>query len=291
MQIRLLEPADTDALVALRIPAFGPPGTLPTEQGDHPERWGAFVDGDLAASVTRLAVDSWFGGEPVPTTAIASVAIAPEHRGQGLASRLMRHVLDHGRAEGDRVASLFATDPGIYARHGFEAAGRRRAIDVTAADLSAFVRGHRLRRATAEDLPLVRDAYSRWARTRNGPLVRAHLPRLDSWFPTATGVTLALTDDGEPLGYAAWRRGPGYEPESTWVRVLELVAADRSVRDSLLWMFGTFSTVVGTVRITAPLEDLDLPTGVPHDGLPFMIAPLDETFAVPTLDVDTLDDF
>lgn len=291
MEIRIVRPEETDALVALRIPAFGPPGTLPLEQGDSPERWGAYVDGELAASITRLAVDSWFDGERVPTTGIASVTIAPEHRGRGLAKELLLHILEHGRAAGDRVTSLFATDPGIYLGRGFEVVGRRHAIDVRTEDLTSFSRSVDLRRATADDLPAIRDVYTAWARTRNGPFTRDHLSTLDAWFTQHTGVTLAIGADGQAVGYAAWQRSPGYKPESTWLRVHELVALNRAARDSLLWMFGTFSTVVGTVRITAPIEDLDLPGAVPHDDWPFMMKSLDDSFTVPTHGIDTLDDF
>lgn len=291
MQIRILRPDETDALVALRIPAFGPPGTLPLEQGDSPERWGAFIDGELAASITRLAVDSWFGGERVPTTGIASVAIAPEHRGRGLAKELLLHILEHGRQSGDRVASLFATDPGIYLGRGFEVVGRRHAVDVRTENLAGFVRSVELRRATADDLDAIGEVYTTWARTRNGPFTRDHLSHIDAWFTDHTGVTLALDNAGRAVGYAAWKRGPGYRPESAWIRVHELVALTRAARDSLLWMFGTFSTVVGNVRITAPIEDLDLPGALPHDAWPFMMKSLDDSFVVPTHDFDTLDDF
>jgi predicted acetyltransferase len=290
MDFRLVGAADTDALVALRIPAFGPPGTLPTDQGEAPERWGAYVGDELVASITRLAVDCWLEGERVPTTAIASVAIAPEHRGRGVASALMRQVLEHGRTQGDRVAALFATDPGIYRRLGFEVVGRRRVIDIDASELAGFTRSHTLRRADEDDLDAIAAIYTAWARTRNGPFTREHLRRLGSWFTNYTGVTLALDAQGTPVGYAAWKRGPGYRPDTAWIRVYEMVGPD-SARDSLLWMFSTFSTVVGTVRITAPLESLDLPGARPRDGWPFMVATLDPALALPTTNYDTLDDF
>lgn len=290
MLIRLVEPHETDALVALRIPAFGPPGTLPREQGDRPEHWGAWIGDELVASITRLPVSTWLDGERVPTTGIASVAIAPEHRGRGLARTLVEHALEQGRTNGDRIASLFATDPGIYHGRGFEVVGRRRTVDVPTSELVGFRSNHELRRATSDDLPAIREVYTAWARTRNGPLTRDHLSRLDQWFTTMTGVTLAIDGD-DVVGYAAWQRGPGYRPDSAWIQVPELVARDQGARDSLLWMFGTFSTVVGTVRITAPSEDLDLPGATPHDNWLFMARTLDDTFALPASRFDTLDDF
>lgn len=83
--------------------------------------WSAWADGALlgCAALRELAADH---GE------IKSMHTAAEHRGKGVAARLVAHLLDEARARGYRRVSLetgtmegFAAARALYARFGFRA--------------------------------------------------------------------------------------------------------------------------------------------------------------------------
>lgn len=249
MEIRRLTEDDREALVAVRLPAFGS-STLGGDRVVHPayERWGLFVDGTLAATAARKPYASWFGGREVPTLGVGGVAIAPEFRGRGLLRPLMERLHEDAREKGDVIATLFASAPGIYASLGYRTVGAMDTIEVDTPTLHRFERRHELRRATTDDLPAIKRIYAEWARRQDGPLTRTSVEfDHDAWLNDATGVTLALAPDGRELAYAAWNRSPGVGGDAN-VEVEDLVWTDDAARDSLLWMFGTFSSVTPTVR-------------------------------------------
>lgn len=272
MQIRRLTEKDREALIAVRLPAFGS-SELGGGRVEHPvyDRWGLFVDGVLAATATRKPYASWFGGREVSTCGVGGVAIAPEYRGRGLLRPLIDHLHDEARAQGDVIATLFATSPGIYASLGYRTVGSMDTIDV-AASVLRFRRQHELRRATVQDIGELRRVYATWARRHDGPLTRTSADVDDAtWLHDATGVTLALDTDGTAVAYAAWKRSPGYG-EDAFVEVTDLVWLDASARDSLLWMFGTFSSVAPSIRfdtsgteLTDVLPDHRVRTRRPYD--------------------------
>ncbi|WP_286929096.1 MULTISPECIES: GNAT family N-acetyltransferase [Aeromicrobium] len=249
MEIRRLTEDDRDALVAVRLPAFGT-STLGGDRVEHPayERWGLFVDGRLAATTTRKPYASWFGGREVPTCGVGGVAIAPEFRGRGLLRPLMERLHDDARSQGDVIATLFASAPGIYASLGYRTVGAMDTIEVDAPTLHRFERRHELRRATTDDVPTLQRIYAEWAGRHDGPLTRTSVEfDHDAWLDDATGVTLALDEGGRAVAYGAWNRSAGVGGDAH-VEVEDLVWTDGAARDSLLWMFGTFSSVTPTIR-------------------------------------------
>ena len=286
MEIRRLTEDDRDELVAVRLPAFGVP-TLGGDRVVHPayERWGLFVDGQLAATAARKPYASWFGGREVPTLGVGGVAIAPEFRGRGLLRPLMERLHDDARAQGDVIATLFASAPGIYASLGYRTVGAMDTIEVATATLHRFARRHGLRRATQVDLPEVKRIYAEWASRHDGPLTRTSVEfDHDAWLDDATGVTLALDEAGRAIAYAAWNRSPGVGGDAH-VEVEDLVWTDDGARDSLLWMFGTFSSVTPTVRFdTSGTELTDvLPEHRVLESRPYDLLVLDpDRFEAPT---------
>ena len=87
------------------------PSTPPTEPAriDQPGRtwFGAFDGNVLVGQVIDRAYDSWFGGVLVPTSGIAGVTVAAEHRGQGALTPLFDQVLAYARERGAAISGLF----------------------------------------------------------------------------------------------------------------------------------------------------------------------------------------
>jgi GNAT superfamily N-acetyltransferase len=137
--IRRLDPDDWAALRKVRLDALG----------DAPNAFGATIDEeellDEGAWRERLKNQRWFvalasgqpcgvvcGGqlrEPEPAVrTLRAMWVAPEHRGDGTASRLVEQVVQWAREDGASRLTLWATDAAVrarsfYARFGFVPTG------------------------------------------------------------------------------------------------------------------------------------------------------------------------
>jgi predicted N-acetyltransferase YhbS len=119
-------------------------------------KWALFQGGEMVSILSLTPLQFGWG----TAMGISGVATLPEHRGRGLAGRLMESVLD-------RIAMptmLFAHRPDLYIRSGYiqvDTVVRGTIVDCKGADL-----GTALPRATVEVL------YSNWARTDPARLQR-----------------------------------------------------------------------------------------------------------------------
>ncbi|HEY5318793.1 MAG TPA: GNAT family N-acetyltransferase [Solirubrobacteraceae bacterium] len=88
------------------------------------ERHVALRDGDgrLIASTGMLVVEAEVGDQRIPIVGLGGVIVNSEHRGRGLARRVVRAALERGRAMGPSFALLFClpSRAGLYERLGFE---------------------------------------------------------------------------------------------------------------------------------------------------------------------------
>jgi GNAT superfamily N-acetyltransferase len=274
--LRPLTPDDVEASLALGVEAFGTPpaGTPapppPTQPRPGRHSWGTFdADGRLVARVVAREFGSWFGGVEVPTCGVAGVTVVAERRGDGLLEDLVRALLDEALARGEVISTLYPTAPGIYRRFGYELVGSLDEVELPTSELLGVRApvGVTTRRATVEDVPAVHRVYDRWAAAQNGPLTRrgASFPAAaGEYLADVTGVTLALDAAGEVVGFAAWRRGEGYEPSTAVLEVEDLIALSGEAHRALWRVLGTFSAVAGRVRLTTSGDDparLVLPGG------------------------------
>lgn len=282
--IRPLADDDVPALVPLLVEAFS--GTLELEHVNLPgqTRWGTFVDGRLVATANRREYDSWFRGEPIPTCGVAGVAVAAEHRGQGLLRPLLTEVLVQGRSEGDLVSTLFPSAVGIYRGLGYERIGELARVELPTLALGRFLAGgggRTLRRGDPGDPALtetVRGLYDTWAATLDGPLTRRGASFPDAAPLPAGTWTLAVDDADRATGYARWRRG---EAGTSELIVDDLVWTDVPSLHALLGSLGSHASAAETVRLTLSGSDdplrRHLPTNharVVGEAEPYMLAVL-----------------
>ncbi len=276
-ETRPLTDADADASRALGREAFG---SSPARQTGAPPAFPApgqhavgVVDrGRLIAKAVGRDDLSWWHGSQVPTCGVAGVAVAAEHRGQGHLTTVMEALLADATTRGHQISTLFPTAPGIYRRLGYEVVTSLQTVEVptsSLAQVAAPASGTTVHRARTADLPAVRAAYSTWAWAQNGPLTRT-----GACFPAAgpardraeldavTGITLA-EQGGQVVGYAAWRRGPGYGPDAV-LHVDDLVVLTADAARALWRTLAGFASVTGTVRLRSSgdhLARLVLPSG------------------------------
>ncbi|WP_182481361.1 GNAT family N-acetyltransferase [Nocardioides immobilis] len=272
--VRPLTVDDFEASAALGIEAFGeiPEGvTRPTREGFPGAGrlwWGAFDgEGRLSARMLRREYDSWWHGRTLPTSGIAGVTVAAEARGGGLLRELFRAVLAASVERGDIVSTLYPTAPGIYRSAGYEVVAMLETVEVPTAELQQVRRpvGVRTRRATVADMPAVRALYDTWAAAQNGPLTRrgpSFLTTDDALVAAFTGVTLAVDDAGDPVGYCLWNRGRGYGAGAK-IDVVDLIATTADGYQALWRLLGSFASVAPHVHVVtsgADVARLLLPT-------------------------------
>lgn len=121
-EIRVPRTDEIDALFDLSIQAFNPPRSLlearrPTLPLD--EFLVAVEDGRVLGSARAMEMPHWFGGRLVPGAGVASVAVAADARGRGLAKQIMVPLLERERAAGRVISTLFPATVPIYRSLGY----------------------------------------------------------------------------------------------------------------------------------------------------------------------------
>lgn len=276
-----------------RVPGTPRPTTTPSIAMPGRTPYGLFDDGELVARAAVREYDSWFGHGVVPTCGIASVTVALEARGAGLLTPLVRHLHADARDRGAVIGTLYPTAPGIYRRFGYETIGAYTQVEVRTADLALLPdadattrRADTSANADGADIETVFELYDTWAAEQNGPLTRSG-PSFPAGPAAAAAelrddglaATLAEGTDGEPLGYALWRRTGGYMADGV-CEVEDLVAVDHDGLLALLRALGTNASVAPVTRLwTSGLDVVRhlLPTNGWRviDERPYMLAVLD----------------
>lgn len=287
-EIRELTADDMAASEQLSSEAFGRPPRTDARPLPGATYWGAFVDGQLAAKVTSRDYESHVHGHLVRTCGIGGVTVAAEHRGRGLVRLLLPHALQQAAAGGAVMSGLFPTAMGIYRPYGFEHVTAERDLRFTTRELSeATAPGLEdvvVRRADLADIPALRACYDTWAADQNGPLSRrgVSFPASDEELLTAYPSTFVATAEDDPnvRGYCLWRRGEGFGADAS-ITVDDLVTLDAAAEAALLRTLGSFSMVVGHVKVSGSGSDtgrwvrrsaLGEQVGAP---IPYLVAILD----------------
>ena len=257
---------DVEAHRRLGRQAFGRPATASADTPAPPPRpgatrWGAFLGDELVGRVEGFALGSWFGGRVLPTVGIGGVVVAPEHRGRGVSRGLVTQVLDHHRAQGAALSTLYPTAPGYYRGLGYEVVGSYDEVVVPSAALATMAPGppgRRTRRATTAAGPALRSVYDAWAAAQNGPLDRrgpAFAVADDDWVADHEAVTVVEDEQGAVRGFASWDRGTGYGA-AAHLSVAEVLAVDADSYRALWHVIGSFAAVVGEVRLLTSGADV-----------------------------------
>jgi predicted acetyltransferase len=235
--------------------AFGEPGrTL-----------GAFVGGELVGTTSSFATATAVpGGAVLPTAGVIRVGVRADRTRRGVLTTLMRHQLAGLAAGGVVLASLRASEAGIYGRFGFGVASRSRDLRVRRRGppgLRPAPAGGSVRVLDrAQVLATLVDLHARIGLRRPGGITRP-----PSWWALNTGRRL---DDGDDVLAAVHTGADGDDgfvvastpdaPDGGAVLLRDLHAADAAVA-AALWRFvldrGPGGDVVGRRRpVDEPVE-------------------------------------
>lgn len=269
-EIRRARPEDGESIGPLWASSFNlPPRWVEKfEERFHPERVLVAVEGDrVLATAQGYATAQWFGGRPLDTIGIASVATDPIARGTGIGADVMRRLLEDARAAGNTLASLYPSTLPFYRRLGFEYGGTFTVHRVLLGDLPSARSGWGKDAAAdlvamPEDHEPIRRSFRRLAERENG-LVEGL--EEDWWRQRVLGRHSAeepggtvATDEGDaPEGYAAYRQERLGEAADWGYRVActHLVAHSPHAAIALLGFFRRFKGVGRELTWQGPPSD------------------------------------
>lgn len=255
MDIRDLTADDLDAVLDLRKRSFGP---IPAADADKwrtmvlpglPEgRYLGVFDGDRLAGTARLRpFTQWWHGRPQPLAGVAGVTVAPEDRGRGVGTVVMRAVIERAVALGDAVSALYPATTPIYRALGYEHAGALHRITLPAEALRTIrpARHVPLRRMGPGDAAEVVSLLHRLhgASRASGPI---------SWDEDIWRLWLAEEDDFLYLaddGYVVYRW------DGQDIEVDNLVAGSAETAATLWSMVGSSSSVAKRVTAAVAPDD------------------------------------
>ena len=169
-------------------------------------------DGKLVCSLEFMAAPVRLAGATLRTAGIANVFTEEGHRRRGYASALMAHAHEVLANAGFSTVALFGI-PGFYGQFGYATIGCDFALEVDTEVAAREVGGHRLRPASAADLPAVAESYNAVNAGLAGSVVRDPTDwiglRHGSTILGTTGLWIAEDAAAEPVGYVALREDPG----------------------------------------------------------------------------------
>jgi len=252
---RSLTPDDLDAYLRLRETTFGYPGrtddVVAAFTARLPRTHGAFVDGELASTVTRHDYRVYLAGTVAAAAGFGSISTAPEHRRSGHVARLMHRGLAASRDAGQGWNLLYPFDDAFYARYGWASVPTGVLLELPPERLPDG-RPRGLRRVDGPAAAGLSAAYARAASGRTFADTRTVGP-WDAWEELdgapGDGLLRYASDDA----FVALRlRYVDGEPR---LEVLDLGWADAAGRDAVWGTLSAFRGHVARVRIHVPWDD------------------------------------
>lgn len=204
-------------------------------------------DGDTVVAAARiLDFQHWWLGRKVPMAGIAGVVVAPEYRGRGVGSLLMRGALGRAREFGVPLTALYPATVPIYRHLGYEFGGGRYRFSFPTAELRTL--GGRdvvLRKGGPDDAELLLDlvATVRAGNRESGMLVWP-VDRIREWLGDETTFCY-IADDGFVV--YSWDDGD--------LRIDEIVAGSEETLRALWSVVGSGSSIARWVHAYVGPQD------------------------------------
>lgn len=286
MSRALLFPPATDEQWAERRPSW-----------DHTVSFTAWRRAECLGHAGYFMFDTVVpGGARLPTAGVTRVGVAATARRQGVATRLMRSVVEAAAAEGRPLASLRASEATIYERFGFGVANSFTQVRIDtrrARPVRGAVTGGTFRQlAGAEVLGVVTPLYERIALRRAGRITRPeplaaryfeHAVKLDENEFVVVHTDADGTDDGYAHYSTKWSDNPDGTSNGTG-QVIEIFGTDDAV-ELALWRFVLDVDLV-TVWTTDERPVDDLIQGALRDRRAYKVVDVVDEAWVRLIDVD-----
>lgn len=240
LSFRLARAEDLDRLVSIHTVAYPDERThdarirnfTANPLGTLDDLWVALEDDSIVGHAFLFRMRAWFGETGVPVGGIASVAVAPEARGCGVASRLLDHLHGTARQRGDAVTVLYPFAQGFYGRLGYATTSPYRHLRFSPQAVP-WRPELKIRPPVGADRGAMVAAWDAAGRARSGTLIRSKRVWEARWSDQRWTWLVAEGDDGVD-GYVAWTLQE-LEPRGSATLVVREMAA-RSARGARsLW--------------------------------------------------------
>jgi predicted acetyltransferase len=273
LELRTPTPDDLQRVFDVRAQAFAVP------ESDR-ERWtnlvdpsgmvAAYLGGEVVGALNIIGLGQWFGGRSIPMGGIATVVVRPEHRGQGVAARLLERSLEEMRERELHCSTLHPATTRVYRNAGWEIGGDLASYRIPTRALERVPPGEpdRLRRLTSEDWELVIACYDAVAPSQPGWVDRSPWwwkVCEDQSFEDQAFLYGVQGDDGLD-GFVSFVQeqspaaGGFGAPKSEWgykLEVHEMVTRDATAAATLWRFLGTHGMQASAVTlVSAPIEPL-----------------------------------
>lgn len=158
--------------------------------------------GKIAGGLAILSVGQWYGSV-VPTAAIASVGIAPEYRGSGVAAQLMTNTLRELYTNGVPLSVLYAATQRLYRKVGYEQAGSFCRWEIAADSIQISDRTLPIQLVNPANHEVFHKLYQQNAKVANGHLERNECLWQLAIEPPKDQVIYAylIGEEAQPEGY------------------------------------------------------------------------------------------
>lgn len=210
-------------------------------------RYFGVLAGERVVAAARIwDFDQWWAGRPVRMAGVAGVVVAPEFRGRGVGSLLMRGVLERSKAYGFPISALYPATVVIYRHLGYEFAGGRYKFSFPAADLRALGgKDVPLRPGRPDDAELLLELVAGVRGPgRESGILRWPVAKVREWL-----------EDDENFVYVAEDGFTAYTWDGSDLRVDELVAGSEATARALWATVGSGSSIAKSVSAYVSPED------------------------------------
>ncbi|MEV6415904.1 GNAT family N-acetyltransferase [Kribbella sp. NPDC051718] len=205
------------------------------------------VDGDEVVAAARYwPFEQWWSGRKVPMAGVAGVVVAPEYRGRGVGSMVMRGILARAVEHGYPLSGLYPATTVIYRHLGYEFGGGRYRYTFPAADLRSLGgKEVSVRRAGPDDAGRLLELAGQLHSTgrSNGPVVWPET-KVAEWLGEENSFCY-LAEDGFVV--YGWQSGK--------LRVEELIAGSEATARALWAVVGSGSSISTDVDAYLSPED------------------------------------
>lgn len=223
-------------------------------RGTFDDLFVAEADHEILGHAFLFSMATWMGHREVPVSGMASVAVAPEARGQGVATALVRRLVAETRRRGQAACLLYPFRHAFYRRLGWALVSEVRRLRIPPVSFPAFPSEARPRAARSEDLGAVRRCYQRAAIRGNGLFGRSD--RLWRSLLGADGRHLFVTGGvGHEIGGYVLVAFSAASVGASELEVVELVADDDLARRTLYGFLRSQRDQVSVVRHVVAARD------------------------------------
>jgi predicted acetyltransferase len=259
MIVRAACAADLERLLEVHMSVFPDPRGIEARRrnfeqnalGDYSDLRVVEDEGRVIAHAFLFPLEAWFGGRAMRAGGIASVGVAPEARGRGVATFLIDALHAESNARGDVLTILFAFREAFYARLGYAKVTPTRRITFTPRAVPRVWTPAGVRVAEARDRPAIEAAYLRAAARTTGWITRpprmwdrAFLDERRRFFVAPRGAGFLSFTVSQPEAHAA-----------TTLTVHDLVADDEEARRALLGLIGAQRDQVAEAILDLDADD------------------------------------